>query len=337
MTIYTTPEAFEDPTPTPGQRIGTGLGKGVGSGLEMLLATKVEEMKRKKMDAAAQQLGIPPGLSPELQKEYLKQSGQNQKLQKLQQLFGGQQQRAGEGIPAESGTAGKPSPEEVLQIGAIDPNLGRIVQSQIESDKREVASRFKETKETRKEILSQARGAQESNMRLDRMEKLNEKGELINPVFNALLGKIGLDIPALKNPDSQEFEKISNDMFKGIREIFGARILSIEIDTFLKTIPTLMQSSEGKRRVIRNLKIINEGADIRRNAMKEIMKENQGTPPYDLAEQIDERISPELDIMAQEFVGSSAEQGKVEKVPDVINKKTGERLEWVDGKWRKVK
>lgn len=45
MTIYTTPEQFEDPTPSVGQRFGTALGTGLGEGLQLLAQQKVKNLQ----------------------------------------------------------------------------------------------------------------------------------------------------------------------------------------------------------------------------------------------------------------------------------------------------
>ena len=316
MTIYTTPQSFEDPTPSVGQRFGSALGEGLSSGLQLLLQSKLQRM------------------------------GEREKLSQLQSILGGSDV-PGQDIEVDFLDSARPqtpfraedlTDAQVLAINQLDPKMGALLQNQKTAAGREVGSKFKETKEIRKEILNQSKAAKENNTRLDRMGKLNKSGKLINPLYNATLKKLGMDVAALKNPDSQEFDKLSNDMFKNIREIFGNRINVIEIQTFLKTIPTLSQTQEGRSRVIRNLKLLNRGAQERLKAMKEITKENRGVPPYDIGEQIEERISPELDKMSAEFIaGPSEEKPQPEKVQRVRNPQTGEILEWTGTQWKKVK
>ncbi len=292
MTIYTTPESFEDPTPGFGGQLGKALGGGISSGLQLLLQSKLQKM------------------------------GEREKLAQLQSILGGSDV-GGEDIEVDFLDSARDQPPfksqdltdaQILAVNQIDPKMGALLQVQKSAAGKEVASKFKETKEIRKEIINQSKAARENDVRLERMAKLNDSGKLISPLFNATLQKLGLDIPALKNPDSQEFEKLSNDMFRNIREIFGNRINVIEIQTFLKTIPTLSQSQEGRTRVIRNLKLLNRGAQARIKIMREIMKENEGVPPYDVGEQIEERISSKLDKMATEFVAGPVEEIKTSEV-----------------------
>ena len=58
MTIYTTPESFEDPTPSFGSRLGTALGGGIGSGLQQLAEQKIKDIQERKKSALDFQKGF---------------------------------------------------------------------------------------------------------------------------------------------------------------------------------------------------------------------------------------------------------------------------------------
>jgi len=292
------------------------------------------------------------GLLQTLIQNKLKAKAERQKLAQLQSILGGADVPGGDTEVdfLDESVQRKPtqgiSNEQILAISQIDPNMAKLLQSQKESGTKEAASQFKETKETRKDILNQAKASRENDMRLDRMEQLNESGKLVSGLYNDMLKTFGIDFAALKNPESQEFEKLSTDMLRNAREIFGSRISNLEVSTFLKTIPTLSQTAEGRKRVIRNLKLLNKGAGIRLNEMKKIMKENKGVPPYDLAEQIEERIGPQLDDITEEFKvapvtpsqafktlpSASDHSGKI-----IRDTTTGKRYKSDGKKWKVVK
>lgn len=103
-------------------------------------------------------------------------------------------------------------------------------------------------------------------------------------------------------PDTEEFEKLSNSMIRGARQIFGQRITNADLEVFMQTIPNLTQTENGKRQIINNMKSLTEAAEVRGNALKEIMKENQGKRPDNLALLVDERAEKELDRLAEEFI-----------------------------------
>lgn len=261
-----------------GETLGDALGKSTSNALQLLIQSKIKGMQER--DRISNLQSILGGGSP---------------VQEVEET----QERIAHS-PASSGDI---SDEQILAVSSVDPNMAKLLQAQKTAKGSEAASKFKETKEARKELLSQAKAARENNMRLNRMEELNEKGTLVTGLYNDMLKRFGIDYAALKNPDSQEFEKLSTDMLRNAKEIFGSRVTNLEVQTFLKTIPTLSQTQEGRSRVIRNLRLLNEGALVRSQALKDILKENQGVPPYDIAEQVEEKVGPKLEEISGEFTG----------------------------------
>jgi hypothetical protein len=166
---------------------------------------------------------------------------------------------------------------------------------------KEKAERFKITAAERKEISDRAKSARQQLHDLDRMEELEKTGKLDTPGYVEFLKRSGLDIPALMNPESEEFQKLAAGFLRDAKSVFGARVSNFEIEQFLKTIPSLSQSPEGRKRVIANLKYLQRGNLAYSEALKEITRENEGIPPYDLADQIDDRIDAKLDKISQKF------------------------------------
>jgi hypothetical protein len=166
---------------------------------------------------------------------------------------------------------------------------------------KEAASRFKETKEERKEILQSAKDAKNMLHDLDRMEELEKTGKLDTPGYIEALKRSGLDIAALKNPESEEFGKIQQGFMKNAKAIYGGRISNSEMEQFLSQVPSLSMSPQGRQRVIAGMKRFQRGILAANEARKEIMKENDNIPPYDLLEQIDDKIGPKLDKISEQF------------------------------------
>ena len=171
---------------------------------------------------------------------------------------------------------------------------------QDEAKSKAIPEAYKETREERKKILEQHKAYQDTKLRLDRMETLNNEGKLTTPLMSKTLDELGLPIGILGNPDTEEFQKLSQDLFKNIQSIFGNRILKIEVDNFAKTIPTLNNSKEGRQRIINNMRLLGEGQKLSYDAYKEVMKGRE-YPPLDLMEKIDEKVSEKLDDLAERF------------------------------------
>jgi hypothetical protein len=150
-------------------------------------------------------------------------------------------------------------------------------------------------------ILDSYQGSKTSEAILGDMERLARKGNLTTPAMSSLLGKFKIPIGILNNPDSEEFEKLSNTLTRDIQKFYGARILASEFQNFLKQIPTLNNTPEGRLRIIDNLKKMMAPAKIEYEMYKKILKENGGKRPENLREQIIERMDPMLDKWASEF------------------------------------
>lgn len=171
--------------------------------------------------------------------------------------------------------------------------------------------------------LQKTHGLKEQLARLNRQEALNKSGKLSHQSLTAVRdtvakglggiagGTFGVDLTHLLSPESQEFEKLSKDMLSGLKDMYGARINQVEVESFLKTIPSLMQSTEGRQAVIENMRDLIEGKLLWTKAAKEVKQENGGKIPADLQFQVEERIAPQLDAIVDKF--KNLQHGKVEK------------------------
>lgn len=102
-------------------------------------------------------------------------------------------------------------------------------------------------------------------------------------------------------PDTEEFEKLSANFISGAKAVFGNRVTNQDLIFFMQTVPTLMNTENGKRAIIRNIKLASEATRARYKAMKEIIKDNNGHRPIDIAIQVEEKVTPQLDKLAQQF------------------------------------
>lgn len=158
------------------------------------------------------------------------------------------------------------------------------------------------------ETGNKAKGAKDANLRLDRMEKLINTKNLSRPRFVGLLNTLkkgvfgfGADFTSLLTPESQEFDKLSQDMVKGIKDVFGSKILQTEVDNFMKTIPSLTQNREGKKRVIYDLRLMNEASMTKDAALKQIRAANGGHIPPNVDDLVDKIAGPKLDAIADKL------------------------------------
>lgn len=309
----------------PNSSLGGSLGSALGTGLQDLAALKLAQLT-KQYDIRKERSDFAEGLAPLLGKDTanllsnLSPQERNHALQNIGSLMQLNQEpnALGELAQAQPPTLGQQQPQitpELIQDIFTSPQEKRE-REKLALKKQQIASAeklsgFKETKADRAAILNEAKSAKDTLARLGRMEELNKTGKLDSPIYIEFLKKTGLDIPALTTPDSQEFRKLEVDFLKDAKNIFGARVTNYEASQFLKSIPSLSQSKEGREKVIRNLKIMNEAKLVRANTLREILKENNGIPPLDLAEQVEDRSAPKIDKLLSKFTRGI--QGKTEK------------------------
>jgi hypothetical protein len=93
-------------------------------------------------------------------------------------------------------------------------------------------------------------------MRYDQLERLNESGKLPKG-----LGRLNINwttgdirVPALANPETQLFVKTINDFTVAAKDTYGARVTNFELGAFMKRLPTLANTEEGRRLIIAQMK-----------------------------------------------------------------------------------
>lgn len=160
---------------------------------------------------------------------------------------------------------------------------------------------YKETKEERKQFLQDYQASKRDLDDLNRFQELEKDGKLDTPGYVEFLKRSGLDIPALLNPESEEFQKIAANFLRDAKNYYGGRVSNMEMEQFLKTIPSLSQSPDGRKRVIANLKNLARAKTERYQAYKDIKSETRGNIPIDVAEQVEDRIDKRMDHLAEQF------------------------------------
>ena len=179
----------------------------------------------------------------------------------------------------------------------------------------------KESKVFMKKQLTDERGAKEDDRRLGRLEELTLKGDLTRPRWHAFYDALehgvfglGIDLHSLETADSQEFNKISKEFLKGAKNLFGSRITDNDVKVYLKMVPDLTQSREGKLKIINNMRLGNKALHLRTEAMKQIIRENGNRVPGNLELLVEDKIGPQLDTLAETFKkGSNIQEEKPSK------------------------
>ena len=288
--------------PAPLPSFGESLATGLVGGLQQLAKSKVNQLQRQGTVNKYINAGYDPHTADLLvQLGEQDPKGINDRLGMI-----GSGRSSGQSSPSYDSSGGGAGQQQQMQDqstfgsdNAASPSFAERLSSGQSS--KEVANRFKETKEITDRILADKRASRSELQDLDRIEELSSSGKLDTPGYVEFLNRSGFDIPALMNPESEEFQKIQQGFLKGAKQYFGGRISNYEVEQFLKTIPSLSQSPEGRQRVIAGLKKIARGKSEYFDAYQEVIKKHKGVPPYDLDYQIEQVAEKRLDKISDQF------------------------------------
>lgn len=155
--------------------------------------------------------------------------------------------------------------------------------------------------------------------KLLQMQKLASDSDLLEPNTVAFLENLGIPLGAVGNPDSELFHKLSLDLLKGLPETYGNRILKVEVDNFLRTIPALTNSPNGRRMIASNMLKLGEMKEVYYNEMRKKQRDylDSNKPlPRDFQQIIFDQVKPQIDRINSEFVKlSEAKEIPVGTVP----------------------
>lgn len=312
-----------DRQPTTKDVLMRGLGSVAGQAIPSFAQSFLQNRQSKKIGEAAKQLTGHDisALPPEFQAKFLDQFAKQQAKQKLLESFLNKNIKPQAGEPLSSPEAdldrspmdlSSLSSKERGALALVDPNLARLsleeekLAHKKSSEQQKLA--LQETKDYRDSLSSQSRGATELEPVLDQMERLISKGKLTNPVIAKLADKFGL--VGILDPSSQQFNALSVGFLKDAKNIFGSRVTNFDLQTYIDKIPRLAQTDQGKKVLIDNFRTLGEASKTRNKVKNQIIRENKGTPPFDLEEEVNRRASPELDKLSEKFNRSFLEASK---------------------------
>ena len=132
------------------------------------------------------------------------------------------------------------------------------------NDKERVARQndlIKKNTDIYRDNATKARGFDDEIRRLGQLDRLNESGKLPRGMTKALninwtTGDIRF--PAASNAQTQLFAKTINDFTTKAKDTYGSRVTNFELGTFLRRLPTLANTEEGRRLILAQMKTQDE-------------------------------------------------------------------------------
>lgn len=161
-------------------------------------------------------------------------------------------------------------------------------------------------------VTKEAEGAEQTNKKLTRIEKLINEGNLGIPVINSFLtafkeGIVGphgpkLNLDFLKTADAQEIEKLVADFLPEAKDFFPGRITDKDLAAFFARLPELTKSRAGNLRVVQSIRAANQEKILRKELADKIIEENDGRRPRNIDRLVEQRGKEQFDKLYQEFI-----------------------------------
>ncbi|MFI5332574.1 MAG: hypothetical protein ACHQVS_00565 [Candidatus Babeliales bacterium] len=164
----------------------------------------------------------------------------------------------------------------------------------------------KESEGFRKEVLDIHHADIADRARLKKILSIDKKNNVINPQLYATLKEHGFATGSVLNADTQELAKLSTDMFTNFKKMFP-RGTNIDAQIFEQRIPSLMNSREGRERVIGNMLKLTDLNEKIYDEMQNVIKDNGGNVPPLFQEEVYKRVDPYVKDWEQDFVNMSQE------------------------------
>lgn len=194
--------------------------------------------------------------------------------------------------------------------------------------------RFKVGQPIRQEASSKLRGFTRDKERFGILESLNNSGKLPNDFGLLNVDESGnLRLPFAASPEAQRFVKTLNEFSASAKETYGARVTNFDLAQFLKRFPTLLNSTDGRKQILQQMKIVNDINSVYYKNLQEVFSKAGGARRIDadmaeeLAEKRSEKTINELvkkfDEIGQFSSQPAASEFKGRKIRD---KNTGEIL-----------
>lgn len=281
-----------------------------------------------------------PGAKTQLTKDFLekKQRGflpsQNQEVQ---QLFPKESSREFAQREIEK-YRDKKDPDRMTKRN-VEKELFEILSSQDKGlTPSEKVKRGKERFDSGLKIYQEAgaklRGFSRDKERLDILDSLNKSDKLPKNLARANVDKEGnLRLPFASTPEAERYVKVLNEFSTGAKDTFGSRVTNFDLSQYLKRYPTLLNSAEGRKQLIKQMKIVNDINSVYYKNLKDIYTKAGGVRNIDadVAEDLAERMSEDkIGSLVEKFneIGDftslpSASEFKGRKIK---NEKTGEIL-----------
>lgn len=187
--------------------------------------------------------------------------------------------------------------------------------------------------------------AYETNKNLIKgMSQLNESKKLPSGLSSVIIdpstGNVRPEASLLgaANKETQKYAKNLAQFIKGAKEIFGSRVTNFDVNTFMNQLPTLLNSEEGRRLILKEMELVNELETLYNNTLDDGLKKYSRSNYADITNIVDEKVKGK----ASELIQKINDVAEASNFMDAMAKNPGKFKDTVlmrspEGKFKAVK
>lgn len=183
-------------------------------------------------------------------------------------------------------------PHEVAEITKIG-----MKRKQIEAA--DIRSRHQATQKINDKIISNSDKAIKQLHTYESLFDRAKNNQLYSGPFRQMLEKFGLQnmwTNAATQASAADIETLAQDAAAAFDT---ARLTNFEANAYKNSLVKLSNTREGIMVIAKNKMLETQAPQLKNKIRQEILKENNGVPPYNLNDQINERLDPILNNLAQ--------------------------------------
>lgn len=183
------------------------------------------------------------------------------------------------------------------------------------------------------EAGSKLQGMTRDKERFEILETLNKSDKLPKGLgrINVDLKEGNLILPSIASPEAERYVKTLNEFSSGAKDTFGSRVTNFDLAQYLKRFPTLLNTKEGRRQLLDQMKLVNQINSVYYKNLKKVYDDAGGVRKIDsdVAQRLAEKLTePTVSKLSAKF----REIGQFESRPNpaefkgrkIRDKETGE-------------
>lgn len=167
------------------------------------------------------------------------------------------------------------------------------------------------------EAYEGVQAAEDELFRFNQMNELNQTGRLpegLQAFANVNWATGEVRIPRLSTPEAQAYVKLVNDFTTKAKDSYGARVTNFELQRFLKRLPTLANSKEGRQLILDQLKMATDINKLEAEAITKVYDHygSQNVTPDVALREARKLVKPQVDAIREKATKNLSEQERLE-------------------------